>query len=222
MMSEQEKQAQAKGDNMKTEERDAQGVESLPDEEQAAPPRSIIKAIIALVTGNVVLIWLDQWSKAWAAKALYTGSAAAAGGVPTNPGELYTRVIEVYSWFNFRLVGNKGAAWGIFKDLPETVRVKFFVALSVVALFALLWLYFNSYGQRMMQLGLILISGGAVGNLIDRIQIGYVVDFIDWHINNHHWPTFNVADIAISVGVGVLIIDIIMQSFRERAAASAE
>ena len=168
-----------------------------------------------MVIGSAISIWLDQWSKAWAAKALYTGQAAAAGGVPENPGELYTRVIEVTSWFNFRLVGNKGAAWGIFKDLPEGTRVPFFVILSAFALTILLVVYYQSHGQKLMQTALILICGGAVGNLIDRLQIGYVVDFIDWHIGIHHWPTFNVADISISVGVGLMVIGMIRQSIDE-------
>ena len=76
----------------------------------------------------------------------------------------------------------------------------------------LLTLYFKSEGQRLQQSALILIFGGAIGNLIDRVQIGYVIDFIDWHYNGYHWPTFNVADISISVGVGLLIIDMILQS----------
>ena len=168
-----------------------------------------------MVVGSVISVWLDQWSKTWAAKALYTGNAAEAGGVPVNPSELYTRVIEVSSWFNFRLVGNKGAAWGIFKDLPESTRVPFFVVLSAFALTVLLVVYYKSHGQTLMQPALVLICGGAIGNLIDRLQIGYVIDFIDWHIGVHHWPTFNVADISISVGVGLMVIDMIRQSILE-------
>ena len=205
-----------------SDQENSQSNPSTSDEVNVEQPQpSHFKAALAMIVGSTISIWLDQWSKAWAAKALYTGGAAAAGGVPVNPAELYTRVIEVNSWFNFRLVGNKGAAWGIFKDLPESVRVQFFVVLSTVALAVLLYLYFRSYGQRLMQLGLILISGGAIGNLIDRIQIGYVVDFIDWHIGDKHWPTFNVADIAISVGVGILLIDMVIQGIRESRAAAA-
>ena len=58
-------------------------------------------------------------------------------------------------------------------------------------------------------------------NLIDRIQIGYVVDFIDWHVNGYHWPTFNIADVSISVGVGLMIIDMIRQTMRELREAKA-
>jgi signal peptidase II len=180
-----------------------------------------INLSLVLAIGSAISVWLDQWSKAWAAKALYVGNAAAAGGVPVDPGEIRTRVMEISSWFNFRLVGNKGAAWGIFKDLPETMRVPFFVLLSAIALTVLLVVYYQSSGQKLMQSALVLIAGGAIGNLIDRIQIGYVVDFIDWHINNHHWPTFNIADVSISVGVGLMIIDMIRQTMREIKMAKA-
>ena len=180
-----------------------------------------INLSLVLAIGSAISVWLDQWSKAWAAKALYVGNAAAAGGVPVDPGEIRTRVMEVTSWFNFRLVGNKGAAWGIFKDLPETMRVPFFVLLSAIALTVLLVVYYRSSGQKLMQSALVLIAGGAIGNLIDRIQIGYVVDFIDWHINNHHWPTFNIADVSISVGVGLMIIDMIQQTIQEIKMAKA-
>jgi signal peptidase II len=172
-----------------------------------------------LFLGSVISVWLDQWSKAWAASTLYTGNAAAAGGVPINPAELQTKVIEVTSWFNYRLVGNKGAAWGIFKDLPETMRVPFFVVLSAIALSVLLVVYYKSPGQKLMQTALVLICGGAIGNLIDRLQIGYVIDFIDWHIGVHHWPTFNIADVSISIGVGLMVIDMIRQMIHEYQAA---
>ena len=185
-----------------------------------------IAPTVWLVLGSAISIWLDQWSKAWAAATLYTGNAAGAGGVPANPAELQTKLIEVTSWFNYRLVGNKGAAWGIFKDLPETLRVPFFVVLSAFALIVLLVVYYKSHGQKLMQTALVLICGGAIGNLIDRLQIGYVIDFIDWHIGVHHWPTFNVADISISVGVGLMIIDMIRQMIIEfkanKEAQSAE
>ena len=172
-----------------------------------------------LVLGSIISVWLDQWSKAWAAKTLYTGNADVVAGVPIDPAELQTKVIKVTEWFNYRLVGNKGAAWGIFKDLPDTLRVPFFVVLGAVALAVLLVVYYKSHGQKLLQTALVLICGGAIGNLIDRIQIGYVIDFIDWHIGVHHWPTFNVADISISVGVGLMVIDMIQQMIYEYKAA---
>ena len=167
---------------------------------------------LALLFGSLLSVVLDQWSKAWAVSTLYLGTATGPAGVPLNPAELYSKKITVTSWFNYHLVGNKGAAWGIFRDFPDTWRVPFFVVLSVFAMGVLLTLYAKSEGQRLLQSSLILIFGGAIGNLIDRVQIGYVIDFIDWHYSGYHWPTFNVADVSISVGVGLLFIDMIKQS----------
>lgn len=198
---------------------------------------------LALVVGSLVSIILDQWSKAWAVKTILIepkshidtviapwsqlGSLFGSAGenlarVPVDPQYLRPDAFSVTSWFRFTIVGNKGAAWGIFKDLPETMRVPFFVVLSAVALIVLLTLYYKSAGQKLTQSALILIAGGAIGNLIDRIQIGYVIDFIDWHYGNAHWPTFNVADISISVGVGLIMIDTIRQTIQEVKAARAQ
>ena len=163
---------------------------------------------IALWVGSLISVVLDQWSKSAMFTKLYPGE----GSYPDSPSQLYHSPEVITSWFNLKLIGNKGAAWGIFRDLPETYRVPFFVLLSIIAMGILLTLYFKSEGQRLQQSALILIFGGAIGNLIDRVQIGYVIDFIDWHYNDYHWPTFNVADISISVGVGLLIIDMILQS----------
>ena len=167
-----------------------------------APPSKI-----ALVLGSLISVVLDQWSKSWAVNKLMITQ----GELPLNPRDIYAHTLEVFSWWNWRLVGNKGAAWGIFRDLPETWRVPFFVLIGAFAMGVLLTLYFKSHGQKVLQIGLILVLGGAIGNLIDRVQIGYVIDFIDWHYGGYHWPTFNVADISISVGVGFLFIDMIIQ-----------
>jgi signal peptidase II len=178
-------------------------------------------SLVKLLIGSCITVILDQWSKVWAVSTLYAGKAIEGGGVPLDPAYLYSKNIKVYSWFNYHLVGNKGAAWGIFKDLPETWRVPFFVVLSCIAMGVLLTLYFNSEGQTLLQTALIFIFGGAIGNLIDRINIGYVIDFIDWHYDGAHWPTFNIADVAISVGVGLLFIDMIIQSIATAKAAKA-
>lgn len=190
---------------------------------------SKLKPTLALVIGSAISVVLDQWSKAWAVATILKTPGAHVemiAGVPVDPRYLNPDPFSITSWFRFTLVGNKGAAWGIFKDLPETMRVPFFVILSAIALIVLLTLYYKSAGQKLTQTALILIAGGAVGNLIDRVQIGYVIDFIDWHIGQHHWPTFNVADISISVGVGLIVIDTIRQTIQEvkasRALAAAE
>lgn len=124
------------------------------------------------------------------------------------------RFIENY--WHFRYVENPGAAWGLFASLPESVRRPFFHLVSLVALGFITFMYVRlAPDQRMTRWALALVAGGALGNFLDRLIRGYVIDFIDWHWRNQpgmRWPTFNVADAAICVGVGLLLLD----SLRER------
>ena len=119
------------------------------------------------------------------------------------------RFIEDY--WHFRYVENPGAAWGIFGDMPEGVRRLFFLVVSLVALGFIFVMYRRTpMDQRLSRLSLALVTGGALGNFTDRLMRGYVIDFIDWHWRNQpgmRWPTFNVADVAISVGVSLMLLD---------------
>jgi signal peptidase II len=107
-------------------------------------------------------------------------------------------------------VQNRGAAFGILSDadLPNQHWM-----LAVVSLLALGAIAFYAWklpaNARMPRLALALIMGGAVGNLLDRLRLGYVVDFVDVFWGPHHWPAFNVADSAISIGVALLLLDIL-------------
>ena len=162
---------------------------------------------LLLIIGSFVTVVLDQITKVWAVGALSLPN----GVLPDTVFQIRTRLIVVFeSWWNFRLTGNRGAAWGIFGGIDDSLRVPFFFVISMIAIIAIIYIYRSSQGQKILQWALTLILGGAIGNLIDRVHIGYVVDFIDWHYKNHHWPTFNVADIAISVGVGLFILDAIV------------
>ncbi|RKH57094.1 signal peptidase II [Corallococcus llansteffanensis] len=124
------------------------------------------------------------------------------------------RFIEDY--WHFRYVENPGAAWGMFSNLPDPVRKAFFHVVSLAALGFILVLYRRTdASQKSVRVALALISGGALGNFVDRLIRGYVIDFIDWHWRNQpgmRWPTFNVADAAICIGVGLMLLD----SFRSR------
>ncbi|NPC71613.1 signal peptidase II [Corallococcus exiguus] len=119
------------------------------------------------------------------------------------------RFIEDY--WHFRYVENPGAAWGMFSNLPETARKAFFHVVSLVALGFILTLYRKTEpSQKLVRVALALITGGALGNFVDRLIRGYVIDFIDWHWRNQpgmRWPTFNVADAAICVGVALMLLD---------------
>ncbi|MFP2932546.1 signal peptidase II [Pyxidicoccus sp. 3LG] len=119
------------------------------------------------------------------------------------------RFIEDY--WHFRYVENPGAAWGLFGNLPEGVRRIFFHVVSLAALAFIFLMYRRTeVEQRLVRVALALISGGALGNFVDRLIRGYVIDFIDWHWRNQpgmRWPTFNVADAAICVGVAFMLLD---------------
>ena len=171
-----------------------------------------MKRYLLLCIGSIVTVVLDQASKVWAVKALALPDGTVTEGVNRIP----TRVMTVFeSWFHFRLTGNRGAAWGIFSEVPDGWRVPFFVVISAIAIGAIIVMYRQSDGLHLMRWALTLILGGAIGNLIDRVRLGFVIDFIDWHyLDVYHWPTFNVADVAISVGVGLLILDMIVNRGR--------
>jgi signal peptidase II len=131
------------------------------------------------------------------------------------------RFIEDY--WHFRYVENPGAAWGLFANLPDGVRRTFFHVVSLAALAFIFAMYVKlEPGQRMVRGALALVAGGALGNFADRLVRGYVIDFIDWHWRNQpgmRWPTFNVADVAICVGVALMLVDSLRVRRTEPAAA---
>jgi signal peptidase II len=129
------------------------------------------------------------------------------------------RVIE--GFFNLTYVRNTGAAFGIFGQAHETFRQKFFLSIPPIAVFIIVvFLYNLPEHERGEVYALSAISGGAIGNYIDRIRFGYVVDFMDFHIQEKYsWPAFNVADSAIVCGVAFLIYRMITQP---KPAAEAE
>lgn len=107
-------------------------------------------------------------------------------------------------------VQNHGAAFGILSDAGLPYQSVLLAIVSLVALAAIgVYAWRLPAGSRMPRMALALIMGGAVGNLLDRVRHGYVVDFVDVHWGPHHWPAFNVADSAITVGVTLLLLDIL-------------
>ncbi len=163
--------------------------------------------------GTALWVVADQLSKIWAVRRLVIG------GLPEQAHDIVSRRVDVFDdWFALRVVGNKGAAWGLFRNLPEGMRVPFFLLISLVAVVVIVTIYRRTQeDQRLLRVALTFILGGALGNLIDRIHYGYVVDFIDWYYQTWHWPTFNVADVAISTGVGLLLIDMLLHRGSARA-----
>jgi len=115
---------------------------------------------------------------------------------------IMARVCDV---FNIVFTWNPGASFSMFRNLGETAPLIIIFATAAVIGFVLYYLFRRgASGERT---ALALIAGGAIGNLIDRIRFGAVIDFLDFHIGAHHWPAFNVADICICVGVGLYLLN---------------
>ncbi|MFM1859080.1 MAG: Lipoprotein signal peptidase [Pseudomonadota bacterium] len=114
--------------------------------------------------------------------------------------------IMVTSYFNLVFVLNPGAAFSFLADAGGWQRW-FFTALTVVIVSVLLFLVRKSPHQALFCLAASLIMGGALGNLIDRLMIGAVIDFLDFHMAGWHWPAFNLADAAITAGAALFILD---------------
>ncbi len=115
--------------------------------------------------------------------------------------------VPVLPFFNFTLMHNTGAAFSFLADQGGWQRW-FFAALALgVSIVLTVWLYRLKTHEKWLALALSLVLGGAVGNLIDRVYYGYVIDFIDIYYNTLHWPAFNIADSAITAGAVMLVID---------------
>jgi len=116
------------------------------------------------------------------------------------------KAVEVTSFFNLVLVYNAGAAFSFLSDAAGWQRA-LFIAIALVASAWIVYLLRKYPQQRLFALALALVLAGAVGNVIDRIRIGAVIDFLDFHALGYHWPAFNVADSAITCGAALLIWD---------------
>src|SRR6185503_17356121 len=160
-----------------------------------ARPSFLFLAIVSSVT-----LAADLGSKLWAERRL------------DRPDAIFPPVELIKGHLDFVLAKNRGGAWGLLQDTPEYVRRPFFLLVSAVAITFILSLYRRLLpNQHALKWGLPLVLGGALGNLVDRIRYSHVIDFIHahakWGGRDHSWPTFNVADIAICVGVGLMAID---------------
>lgn len=118
----------------------------------------------------------------------------------------YGESYPVTSFFNLVLAFNKGAAFSFLANQDGWQRY-FFTVLGIGAALFIVYLLKRHAGQRLFCWALTLILGGAVGNVIDRIAYGHVIDFLDFHVSGWHWPAFNVADMAIVAGAALFIID---------------
>jgi signal peptidase II len=112
--------------------------------------------------------------------------------------------IELFPVLNLVNVRNQGAAFGMFRSLGNN----FFILISVAAILFMLWVIISAKEDYRV---FSLLAGGAIGNLIDRLTLGYVVDFLDVTVSGYHWPAFNVADSALTVGIAFLMINLFIK-----------
>ena len=155
---------------------------------------------------SVAVIALDAWSK-WMVSTRI---------------DMHDSISLIPNLFQLVHVRNTGAAFGIGANtdsrlVPMLLNGGAIVVFCVVVVYALR----TAVTDRMLQVALHLILGGAIGNLVDRFRFGYVVDFLDFYVRDHHWPAFNIADSAICVGIGLLFLDM-KKHPEEKEVVSAE
>lgn len=148
--------------------------------------------MLAFFTIIVAVVCLDQATKLWIMDHFV----------------LHESRVVIADLFNLTYLTNNGAAFSILAGQPALWRQIFFLCTAGAAL-VFIWIAQRSYGRRSLwyTVALSLIAGGAIGNMIDRIRLGFVVDFLDVYVGTSHWPAFNIADSAITVGVLVFIVN---------------
>ena len=124
---------------------------------------------------------------------------------------IYGETLYLTPFFDLVHAHNTGAAFSMFAESSGWQRF-FFIGIALIATVVILYLLHRSKGNWLFDLSLSLILGGALGNVIDRVRLGYVIDFLQVHYTSHYWPAFNVADSAISVGAVLIVWDSFRQS----------
>lgn len=200
----------------------------VPKAEQVSPKASFwarmeMKWRIFWIVSLISLV-ADQASKIWARASLPTyGHGSGPGGTCIVPDDIIThhcggRAVEVINGFwEWRLSMNPGSAFGLFGSLGPSFTRVFLSVIGVAAVAGMVVMLKKSRtDQRVLHWALALVAGGAVGNLIDRIYYSVVTDFVLWKYKTHEWPVFNIADVVLVVGVGLMFIDISKENKREK------
>ncbi|CAN5918900.1 hypothetical protein BH11MYX3_BH11MYX3_23780 [soil metagenome] len=199
------------------------------DADVPAPPASRGErakwTIFAVV--SVLSLIADQATKIWARASLpVEGHGTGAAGMCVIPDDIMIRRCGgvartvVDGFWDWRLSMNPGSAFGLFGG-QSFARVMLSI-IGIAAVGGMIWMLKKSRtDQRVLHWALAFVAGGAVGNLIDRIYYGVVTDFVLWHYKTHEGPVFNVADIVLVIGVGLMFIDIQKEGKREKALKKA-
>jgi signal peptidase II len=196
------------------------------------------KPLVSLIVLFVVSVGLDQGTKQWAYHTLLDDEFHAKSDEHPVCGDdkqelaraRFVRrhqenITVIDGLFELRYVENCASAFGMLGNAPEWFRFPFFIVVSVFAAFFIPYLYRKTpANQRLMLYAMPFVLGGAVGNLLDRLFFRYVIDFVDWYVTidgvDRHWPTFNVADAAIVVGIGLMLLQLWPRKKRADAAAA--
>lgn len=174
-----------------------------------------LKKLIKLFNFNMVfflsIIVLDIFTKNWIVSQFVRGGIV---GFGVHNSEVVSPAFfdTITSFFNIVLVFNKGVSFSMFTLDAESGKWIFFAINVLVSM--VLFSLMKGERRRIYRVGYLLIIAGAIGNAIDRVRFGAVVDFLDFHYLGFHWPSFNVADIAISTGVGLFILYEVLKVFK--------
>ena len=145
------------------------------------------------------ILLLDQWTKSMVVQKLL----------------LYQRVEVIEGFFALTHVRNTGGAFGIFGGEKGGIGSMLFVVVSLLAIGAIIFLFIRiREDEKTLALSFSLVLSGAIGNLIDRLRYGEVVDFLDFHLSTYHWPAFNVADSAICIGIGLMALELLRRDHK--------
>lgn len=191
-------------------------------------PRSV-KALVLCMVAIAVLTGADLGSKHWALERLSQPSPF--GAVPVCSTDSFGRIqpqrvqkppiVLIEGYLEFRYAENCGAAFGFMRDMPTEVRKGVFYVAAAGAVILLLGMFVTGRGGALLAVSVPMIIAGALGNFVDRVRLGYVVDFVRFHIHDSWaYPTFNVADAWITIGVALILIEGFIDGRREKRAGA--
>lgn len=160
-----------------------------------------LKSIVRYLPITFLVLILDQLSKYWA----YT--------------ELRFRpdINIISGLMKFSYAENPGIAFGIFAESDSRLKVVALALISLIAIGMVIYFSLKAANNKMALIALMLVLGGIIGNLVDRVHLSIVIDFIEVYYRSYHWPTFNIADAAICIGAALLSIDILREPKAEQA-----
>ncbi len=153
---------------------------------------------LILITSLIVVI--DQLTKAWVQQKI----------------PLYGSIDVVQGFFSLTNIMNPGGAFGFLANQSPGIRHGVFIFVSFIAIALILYFYIKTPKEySFLSFSFMLIFGGAIGNMIDRLRFGAVIDFLDVYVKNWHWPAFNAADSAISIGMTIIVFHLILNKLPE-------